>query len=120
MLMSVPNQSATVAHSPAIRRDSDPSKHPDFQTLIPNIYLARVQSQVPEDQLASTKDQYDLRWPNRAIVVALVRPVVREGVPEQPVNARREIADEFIWSNLEQSSHRPIRRKIGTVYCRND
>jgi hypothetical protein len=107
MFMSVSNKNATVAPSPAIRRDDNPSKHPDFQSLVSNFHLARIESQMPEYLWPITKDHCDLRRSERAIIVALVRPILREGIPEQFVNARCEIAAEIIWSNLQQFNHRP-------------
>jgi hypothetical protein len=96
MFMSVSNKNSTVALSPAIRRDDNPSKHPDFQSLVSNFHLARIESQMPEYLCPSTKDYCDLRRSERAVIIALVRPTFREGIPEQSVNARREIATEII------------------------
>jgi hypothetical protein len=104
--MSVSNKNATVALSPAIRRNDYSSQHPDFQNLIADFYLARIESQMPDDLWPITKDYCDLRRSERAIIVALVRPILWEGIPEQFVNAGCEIAAEIIWSNLQQFNHR--------------
>jgi hypothetical protein len=45
--------------------------------------------------------------PVRAIIVNLVGPIFREGIPEHFVDAGCEITAEIIWANLQQFNHRP-------------
>lgn len=100
MFMSMSNKNSTVASSPPIGGNDNPSKHPDFQSLVSNFDLACIESQMPEHLWTITKDRCDLWRSERAIIVALVRPNLREGIPEQSVDARCKVAAEMIWSNL--------------------
>lgn len=120
--MSVSNKSPTVPPSPAIKRDDNSSKHPDLQGLVSNSHVPRIEPEMPEYLWPVTKDHRGLWRSERAIIVALIRPNVREGISEQSVNARCEIAAEIVGSNFEQFKHRPIPAgKIGdsgfSIWC---
>jgi hypothetical protein len=49
---------------------------------------------MPDYLWAITKDHCDFWCSDRAIIVALARPIFEEGIPEQFVDARCEIAAE--------------------------
>src|SRR4051812_18871515 len=92
MLMSVSDKKAAAAPQPAIGCDSNSSKHSDFQSLVCDLHRAGVEPQMPDDLRAITKEDSELRRSDRAIIIALVGPILRKGIPEQCVDGGCKVA----------------------------